>query len=192
MFLLRKPSADLVRNFLLAQADQSFSYENPGATHEESSPENYNVDHIRIQLGIGEQIFQRACEAVRRWKMFDMPWVQLCWPNNAIEKGETVAVLVSHAGFWSLNPCRIVYVLDETGVCQKYGFAYGTLPAHGEQGEERFSVEFHGGDNSVWYDIYAFSRPRFWARMAYPYSRALQKRFAVDSMAAMRRAVASP
>jgi len=192
VFLLHKPSADFIRNLLLTQTNEPFSYKNPGATREESPPENYAVDHNRVQLGIGNQVFQQACAAVRQWKMFDMPWVQLCWPNTPIENGATVAVLVSHAGFWSLNPCRIVYVLEKDGVCQKYGFAYGTLPAHGERGEERFSVEFHQSDNSVWYDIYAVSRPRFWARMVYPYSRALQKRFAEDSLAALRRAVKIP
>jgi len=191
VFLLRKPSADFIRDFLLTQTNESFSYENPGATRDESAPRNYSVDHNRVQLGIGAHVFQKACVAVRQWKMFDMPWVQLCWPNTPVQESATVAVLVSHAGFWSLNPCRIVYVLEEEGACQRYGFAYGTLPMHGEQGEERFSIEFHRSDNSVWYDIYAFSLPRFWARMVYPYSRALQKSFAEGSLAAMRRTVAS-
>jgi hypothetical protein len=71
--------------------------------------------------------------------MFDMPWVQLCWPNAVVEPGATVAVLISHLGFWSLNACRVVYVVDEHGSSEKYGFAYGTLPDHGER-EERFTV----------------------------------------------------
>jgi uncharacterized protein (UPF0548 family) len=54
-------------------------------------------------------------------------------------------------------------------------------------GEERFSVEFHPGD--VWYDLCAFSRPHLLARMAFPYTRALQKKFAADSKLAMQRAV---
>lgn len=191
MFLLRKPSADFIRNFLLTQVNEPFSYPNPGATREESAPRSYLVDHHRVRLGTGESIYEQASLAIRQWKMFDIAWVQLCWPDTPIQKGASVAVLAAHAGFWSLNPCRVVYALEGTDPCPKCGFAYGTLPAHGERGEERFSVEFHRSDNSVWYDIYAFSRPRFPARMAYPYSRALQKRFAEDSMAAMRRAVAS-
>ena len=78
------------------------------------------------------------------------------------------------------------YVFEEE---RKYGFAYGTLQDHAEQGEEKFSVEW-AEDNSVWYDILAFSRPRQWqAKVARPLSRRLQKRFARDSMAAMARAV---
>ena len=64
-----------------------------------------------------------------------------------------------HFGFWSLNACRIVYTIDEEGPVVRFGFAYGTLPDHAEQGEERFSVEWHHEDGTVWYDILAFSRP---------------------------------
>ena len=121
--------------------------------------------------------------------MFDMAWIELCWPDTPIEPGATVAVVVSHLGFWSMNACRIVYVIDEPGPPERYGFAYGTLPDHMERGEERFTVEFHTGDQSVWYDVYALSRPSMLARLAYPVARGLQKRFAKDSMAAMEKAV---
>lgn len=113
-----------------------------------------------------------------------MPWVHLCWHNAPIQAGTTVGILVSHFGFWSLNAARIVYVIDEP---MRFGFAYGTLQDHAESGEERFLVEMLP-DGSVWYDLYAFSRPRaFMARIGYPISRALQRRFARDSMKAMIR-----
>jgi uncharacterized protein (UPF0548 family) len=73
---------------------------------------------------------------------------------------------------------------------EKFGFAYGTLPAHVERGEERFCVEWHHADNTVWYDILAFSQPnQLPAKLAYPYVRQLQKRFGLDSKRAMMRAV---
>ena len=89
--------------------------------------------------------------------MLEMHWLELCWTDTAIEVGSTVGVLVGHYGFWSLNPCRIAYVLEEGGRVEKFGFAYGTLPGHAEIGEERFSVEFDPRDSSVWYDLHAFS-----------------------------------
>ena len=47
-------------------------------------------------------------------------------------------------------------------------------------------VEWSADDGSVFYDILAFSRPRQWqARVARPLSRALQRKFARDSKAAM-------
>ncbi len=99
--------------------------------------------------------------------------------------------MVRHFGFWSLNACRVVYVVeDETSNGRRYGFAYGTLSDHAEKGEERFTVEWNLEDDAVWYDILAFSRPRkYLALMAYPLSRSLQRRFAVASKTAMLAAV---
>jgi len=106
-----------------------------------------------------------------------------------MKEGATVGVLVSHLGFWSLNACRIVYTIDEHGPVERYGFAYGTLPGHMAFGEERFAVEYDRNDGSVWYDLLAFLRLGVLARMGYPFTRALQMRFARDSKAAMRRAI---
>ena len=118
-----------------------------------------------------------------------MPWVNLHRASAPIQVGTDVAVLVRHFGFYSLNACRIVYVVDEESPVKRFGFAYGTLGEHAESGEERFTVEWSRDDDSVWYDILAFSRPRqMLARLGYPLSRLLQKRFAEDSKAAMAKA----
>ena len=93
-------------------------------------------------------------------------------------------------GLWWLNCCRIVYVVNESGPIKKFGFAYGTLPGHIESGEERFVIEWNQGDDSVWYDILAFSRPnRLLFRLVYPLVRRMQKRFGRDSAAAVFKAV---
>jgi uncharacterized protein (UPF0548 family) len=118
--------------------------------------------------------------------MFSMPWVRLHWPSAPIQVGTDVAVSTHHFGFYSLNACRIVYVVDEEGPIERFGFAYGTLGEHAESGEERFTVEWNREDDSVWYDILAFSRPRqMLARLGYPLSRLLQKKFAKGSKLAM-------
>jgi uncharacterized protein (UPF0548 family) len=149
------------------------------------------VDHNQVRLGDGPDVFEQATMALRRWRMFQLEWVELFWPSAPIEVGTDVAVLVRACGLWSLNACRIVYVVDETTPVRRYGFAYGTLPEHAESGEERFCVEWRRDDDSVWYDILAFSRPCHpLARWGYPLTRLMQKRFARDSMAAMRRASA--
>jgi uncharacterized protein (UPF0548 family) len=118
--------------------------------------------------------------------MFSMPWVSLHWPSAPIQVGTDVAVSIHHFGFYSLNACRIVYVVDEEGPIGRFGFAYGTLGEHAESGEERFTVAWNREDDSVWYDILAFSRPRqMLARLGYPLSRLLQKQFAKGSKLAM-------
>lgn len=104
--------------------------------------------------------------------------------------GSTVGVLAHVFGLWVFNACRIVYVVEEHGPIETFGFAYGTLPAHVEQGEERFLVHWAQEDNSVWYDILALSRPHHVvAYLGYPYVRRLQKRFARESLQAMLTAV---
>jgi len=191
VLLLTKPSRDRIYVFIESQRSQPFSYPEQGATREPAPP-GYTVDRNRVQLGRGAAVFARAVEAVRHWKMFDTGWIQLCWPGTPIRVGSTVAVVAQHYGFWSLNACRVVYVVDDRGAQSRYGFAYGTLSGHAEIGEERFTVEMKPEDQTVWYDIYALSRPNGLARVGYPLSRRLQKRFARDSKEAMRRAVASP
>lgn len=157
---------------------------------ESRAPAGYNADHNLIELGKGAQTFARAVEAMRNWKMFALGWVNLFHSNKPIEPGTTVCVRVHHFGFWSLNACRVVYVVDEDGPIKRFGFAYGTLTDHAERGEERFILEWNHGDDSVAYDILAFSRPgQFFAKLGYPFTRALQKRFARDSKQAMLRAV---
>jgi uncharacterized protein (UPF0548 family) len=48
-------------------------------------------------------------------------------------------------------------------------------------------------DDTVWYDIFAFSRPRqMLDKLGYPLSRLLQRRFAEGSKAAMFQAVRDP
>ena len=129
------------------------------------------------------------------------------------QPGEVVAVLYRSHVFrlWMLFPARVVYAVDcgpmiSSGQAPPgdaasqlppdrdgrttFGFAYGTLPAHPERGEERFLVEWNRADDSVWYDLLAFSRPGHWlARLGYPYARYEQARFRRLSGLAMQAAV---
>ena len=187
MFCFSKPSRNAIAEFIALQTSKKFSYPEVGMS-QQPAPSGYTLDHNRIRLGEGPNTFDRAKRAISQWKMFDMPWLELCWPEARIQPGSTVAVLVSHLGFWSMNACRIAYVVEEHGPLQRCGFAYGTLPGHAEVGEERFTVEFDSNTGDVWYDIYALSRPTALARLAYPFTRSLQRRFARDSKAAMLRA----
>lgn len=186
MFLLSKPDQAAIGRFLEAASDQSFSYPEVGATHA-GPPPGYDVDHNRTKVGTGVEAFEAGKQAIREWKMFDFPWVELCWPDTPIEVGQNVAILAGHLRFYSLNASRIVYTIDEG---HRFGFAYGTLVEHVEIGEERFSIEYDPDTSEVWYDLLAYSRPgHILARLSYPFGRYLQHEFAKDSLAAMRRAV---
>ena len=185
MFLLSEPTDSRIRSILASQRAKDFSYKEVGATRRELPP-GYEVLQGRIELGNGSAVFDRAVQALRQWKMFDVPGIRLCWPDAPIQTGETVAVAIKHFGFWSLNCCKIVYMIDEDGPTRRFAFAYGTLPEHAEKREERFRVEWHRPSDLVSYDILSFSRSSTAAvELAYPAARWLQKRFLRRSLVAM-------
>jgi len=191
MFLLSKPSEEFVRQFIASQQDLPFSYAQVGATENPltDAPPGYRVDHNRVKLGTGKETYQRALVALQNWKQFELGWVTVVPPGKPVAVGTTLAVQTKTFGFWSLNAARIVYVIDEMQTqSARFGFAYGTLPDHVERGEERFTVEWQA-DDSVWYDLYAFSRPKHpAARLGFNVTRMLQKRFVRDSLGAMKAA----
>lgn len=190
MLTVRRPTRAQIDAFLAARTGEPLSYAYAGATRA-GAPASFNIDHNRIRLGAGEAAFSRAAAAITRWAMFDIARVTLCWPSAPIAAGQIVGVLVPLYGLWSLNPCRIVYTIDidSHADVRRFGFAYGTIGDHMAMGEERFSVEWRRDDDSVSYDLYAFSRPRHpLARLGLPLGRALQRRFARDSLQAMVRA----
>ena len=178
----RRPDAARVRRFLDGQRALPLTYVAVGATDGGAAPPGFVLDHNRQRLGRGEAVFARAREDVRRWRMFPAAWTAIEPAGAPIAEGEVVAVHIRALGVWWLNAARIVYAIDEP---RRFGFAYGTLPGHAERGEERFLVEWQT-DDEVWYDLRAFSRPRYWAaRLGRPIARALQRRFVRHSKAAM-------
>jgi len=189
MFFLREPSPSAVSEFIAGQRCLPFSYKAVGATAD-VPPGGYVIDHNRIQLGAGEATYQRAVENLQYWRHFDLGWVEIVPSGVRVEVGSVVAVKARAFGTWSLNATRILYLIDDDGsLLRRFGFAYGTLPDHVETGEERFTIEWHKDDDSVWYDILAFSRPQHpLVRMSFPLARLLQKRFAQDSMSRMVKA----
>jgi uncharacterized protein (UPF0548 family) len=190
LFLLAKPSDEQIRNIVAAQRSAPFSYPFAGATRDDTLPAGYTRDHNRISLGVGEATFRRAVVAMQRWGMFNFAWMQLCWPDAPIAAGTTVALVAFSLGLWTLNACRVVYIVDEDGPVLRYGFAYGTLPEHVARGEERFLIEWDRADDSVYYSILAYSQPnQLLTRLGYPAMRMMQKRFARASKGAMVRAV---
>jgi uncharacterized protein (UPF0548 family) len=158
MFALRRPDEMAIRQFLANRTSDVFSYPEVGVSRV-GVPSGYNVDHSRIRLGHGEEAFESAKAAIGKWQMFDIGWVELIHPSESIRAGMNVAILAHTMGLYSLSSCRVVYMLDEAIPVRRFGFGYGTLTHHIERGEERFSVEWLA-DDSVWYDILAFSQPR--------------------------------
>lgn len=186
---IRKPSDSSVTRFVNVQASLDFSYSAVGATAH-TPPAGYVVDRTCVELGAGNSVFELATNALKKWKPFQLGWVEPCSTSIPIQAGQCVAITTWAAGVWWLNACRIVYTVDESRPHPRFGFAYGTLPGHVESGEERFLIEWDRESDRVRYEILAFSRPNYFVtRLGYPLVRRSQRRFGRDSATAMFRAV---
>jgi uncharacterized protein (UPF0548 family) len=99
---------------------------------------------------------------------------------------ETLLVLLRAGAFHVVAPCRIVYVIDEP---KQFGFAYGTLPGHPEQGEESFVITATAA-GEVRFDVTALSRPsETLAKLVSPVARVIQRRVTNAYLAGLQRFV---
>jgi uncharacterized protein (UPF0548 family) len=83
-----------------------------------------------------------------------------------------------------------VYGIGDMRSETNFGFAYGTLTSHAEEGEEIFEVLLEPESEQVVYRIRAVSKPRAaLARIGFPITRVFQERFRRDSLGALQRAI---
>jgi uncharacterized protein (UPF0548 family) len=163
-----------------------FSRELPLPAARARLEKRYDVDVRVFPLGKGRDLFERARAALVAWRHFEVPWLTFhC--TGAVSQGQAVATVISIAGVWFVNPCRVVYAeLDRPDLV---AFGYGTLRGHAESGEERFEVSFDPATEEVHYHLSAFSRPALLAtKLAYPLARRVQSRFASASARALAQA----
>lgn len=197
MFLLRRPSSDLLARFIERAQRLELSY-SPIGLARETNPAGFRVAEAQVVLGHGGAVFDRAVHLIAEWRPFDLGWVSVYPPAAPTSTGTTVAVVARHLGFWSVHACRIVYPLNPGTVIPGAagtvlppavaGFAYGTLADHAEVGEEIFAVAIDPATSAVTYSIRAVSREgALLARLGAPVARAFQARFRRDSLAAMQR-----
>ncbi|HEX8362723.1 MAG TPA: DUF1990 domain-containing protein [Longimicrobium sp.] len=191
MFLPRRPSSTLVGRVLATQRAAPLSYPEGGMTRSDDA-RGYPRNHHETVLGSGSDVYARAVAAVRGWAMYDLPWTELHPPGAPVAEGTVVATVVRHLGFWSINPCRVVYVdEEETPALSAFSFGIGTLPLHSERGEERFRVEWDRSTGEVRFEILAYAVAHHWmARLSGPYVRILQRRFGRAALEAVRARVA--
>ena len=95
------------------------------------------------------------------------------FPRTApILEGTTVVVTLGVPGCTMVAPCRVVYVIDEPDA---FGFGYGTLSGHPEEGEESFLIRRI--DGKVHFEVVAMSRPAsLLTRLGGPLARKVQSR----------------
>lgn len=184
MFLARRPTRRVIDRFIRESQDLPLSYGPIGIVSNRTPGED--LDELTARIGRGQADFERARSALQAWKQFEIGWVETFPRHAPLTVGTTVAVLIRHLGFWSLNGCRVVYGVGSAGDVARFGFAYGTLTNHAESGEELFEVFIDPRTEDVVYRIRATSWPQATlARFGQPIVRVLQQRFRDHSAAAM-------
>jgi uncharacterized protein (UPF0548 family) len=188
MFLPVRPSQAVIDRFVLASHGLSLSYEPIGIAA--AGSRRGAIDEQAVAIGSGMADFERAKLALGSWRHYDVGWLAVHPPGSMVAVGTVVVVAIRHLGFWSLNGCRVVYMIEGAAGDPRFGFAYGTLTNHAESGEEIFEVFLDPKTDAVIYRIRAVSWPQAWlARVGQPIVRRLQARFRRDSAAAMQRAL---
>jgi uncharacterized protein (UPF0548 family) len=152
--------------------DEVLTYDEVGQTRSPNLPAGYRHDRLSLLVGRHELAWERACDAIRTWRAHTNAGITITPVDAPIAKGVTVMASRRFGPATLLAPCRIVYRTDEPS---RFGFAYGTLVGHPEQGEEAFHVVRHD-DGAVTAEIIAFSRPYdLSTRLAGPVAREIQK-----------------
>jgi len=162
------------------------TYDDIGATLDGFRPQGFHHDGYETVLGRGPETFQRAVNGLGTWQAHHVPGVRVFPREQDIETGATVIVTLGTPYLALAAPCRIVSVVDSP---TRWGFAYGTLPGHPEQGEEAFVVSL-SQDEIVRFEIVAFSRPgNPLVRLSGPIGRGIQKAGTNGYLRALRRYV---
>ena len=151
-FRLTKPTDVDVRRVIASQADATPTYAAVGATRDSSPPDGWPARRKAIDLPAGS--FDAAKAALSDWTQYDLGWTAVP-VKPPITTGRDFATIARTLGLWSVNACRVVYVVDEP---DRFGYAIGTLPHHVETGEERFLLTRDG--DAVRFEISSFSKGR--------------------------------
>jgi uncharacterized protein (UPF0548 family) len=155
MRIVRPQSAQSIARLLTAVETAEPTYAERGATLTGELPRGFHHVAEGAMLGHGTETFTNASEGLRTWQAHRLPGLRVFPAHAPLRVGTSVVVTLGTRFAAVAAPCRILAVLDDS---HRFGFVYGTLPGHPEQGEEAFVVSM---DDSgvVRFDVTAFSRP---------------------------------
>lgn len=111
---LFRPSIAWLQTFRASQTSSKYTYADVGAS-DAGHPAGFTLDHNRICLGQGAQVFEAACTALRSWRMFPASWTAIYPPDCPQTPGAVVVMLAHALGLWWPNALRIVDRIDEIG-----------------------------------------------------------------------------
>jgi uncharacterized protein (UPF0548 family) len=189
MRLVRPGDAVAMAGMVEALREEEPNYVGIGSTLAGEHPQGYGLARFDTVLGHGAEHFQRARIGLQQWEAHHLAGVRVYPPRAEIRTGTPVIVTLGTPLVALAAPCRIVRVVDEP---DRWGFAYGTLRGHPEEGEELFVVSI-SPDETVRFDITVFSRPgSLLVRLAGPIGRGVQTMASKGYLRGLRRFVARP
>jgi uncharacterized protein (UPF0548 family) len=141
----------------------SLTYEPVGISAMTAPPQGYRLERWSRPLGRGDEVFERASDALRHWRVHEGAGL-VVEAGGPLAVGTVVAMAAPlPVGFVEVV-CRVV---DVTHSHDQFRFAYGTLPNHPEQGEESFTA-VRSDDGTINFEIVAVSRHRQLLARAFP------------------------
>jgi hypothetical protein len=112
MFLLRRPTDQQIYAQLTKREPMTFSYPQVGATRSKP-PAGFRINHVRGLIGKGAAAQARAANALLSWQLLGVAGLEVFPKNPEMQPQTNVALLSQHLGIWSLDFCRVIYVLEE-------------------------------------------------------------------------------
>lgn len=187
MKLAFRPTPAELEAVLARESTLDLTYPEVGATAGQL-PAGYDHGRHRVVLGQGDEVFRLARLGIRQWAAHRSVGLRLVPSRPPLATGTSVLVDAPLGPVHALALTRIVYVVDDEG---RFGFAYGTLPTHPEEGEEAFIVT-RSPSGEVAFEVVVFCRPRHpLVRLAGPLARAAQRQVARRYLRGMERFVAA-
>lgn len=164
-----RPSPVALERLRQHAESEAFTYHGLGGTVTGDYPAGYHEHSSELTV---EADWNAAREAIRQWAGHRSVGGVLDPPVPPLREGATMAFGVRVFGIWATGTCRIVDVIDSDA---EFGFSYGTLPHHPEEGEELFAVE-NNRDGTVTFRVAAFSKPAgLVTRLIGPFGRFIQR-----------------
>ncbi len=99
IFSIAEPSPTVLEVLLREQAVQSLSYPDVRAT-QGGRPAGYRHARHEIELGHGQEVFERACEGLHRWQAHVWAGARVHPERAKIEEGTSIVLAVPIAFLW--------------------------------------------------------------------------------------------
>ncbi|NYF17842.1 uncharacterized protein (UPF0548 family) [Microbacterium sp. AK009] len=134
-------------------------------------PSGYHHTRMERVVGHGRADFERAADLLFAGEVQRRAGAEVRMSKDPLREGTRVDMRVRLGPLVFRIPCLVVWAERTPDAC---GFAYGTLPGHPEEGEERFELRLSPSGEVV-FAIVAFSRPgRWFTRIGGPAARRFQ------------------